>query len=127
MVEALASYGIPHIEIGTVIGIDPKTLRKHYGLELETAAIKANAMVAQSLFAKATSKGITGPSVTAAIFWLKVRAGWKETTIHEHGGKNGGPIEYCDLSALSDEELDLLEKLRAKIAQPGSDPGGESA
>lgn len=127
MVEALASYGIPHIEIGKVIGVDPKTLRKHYDPELETAQTKANAMVAQSLFAKATSKGITGPSVTAAIFWLKVRAGWKETTVHEHGGKNGGPIEYVDLSALSDDELDQLEKIRAKLTKPGSDQGREGA
>jgi hypothetical protein len=127
MVETLASYGITHIDIGAVIGVDPKTLRKHYGPELETAETKANAMVAQSLFSKATSKGITGPSVTAAIFWLKVRAGWKETSVHEHGGRNGGPIEFCDLSALSDDELDQLEKIRAKIAKPGGDQGGESA
>jgi hypothetical protein len=76
-VEAMASYGIPQDEIAAVLGIDPKTLRKHYANALAIAATKANALVAQSLFAKATAKEITGPSVTAAIFWLKARAGWR--------------------------------------------------
>lgn len=29
----------------------------------------------------------------AAIFWLKTRAGWKETSVHEVSGRDGGPIE----------------------------------
>lgn len=29
-VEALAGYGVRHDEIALYIGIDPKTLRKHY-------------------------------------------------------------------------------------------------
>ena len=28
-VEAMAGYGVPEIDIARVIGIDPKTLRKH--------------------------------------------------------------------------------------------------
>jgi hypothetical protein len=31
--------------------------------------------------------------VTAAIFWLKTRARWKETTVNEHAGVPGQPIE----------------------------------
>ena len=30
---------------------------------------------------------ILGVSVTAAIFWLKTKAGWKETDRIEHSGK----------------------------------------
>jgi hypothetical protein len=75
----MASYGIPQEEISAVLDIDAKTLRKHYARELAIATTKANALVAQSLFAKATAKEITGPSVTAAIFWLKARAGWRTT------------------------------------------------
>jgi hypothetical protein len=25
--------------------------------------------------------------------WLKTRAGWKETSVHEVSGRDGGPIE----------------------------------
>lgn len=75
-VEAMAGYGIPEADIARVLDIDPKTLRKHYRDELDTGHIIANAKVAESLFRKAT--GDHRQSVTAAIFWLKTRARWRE-------------------------------------------------
>jgi len=83
-VEAMAGYGVPEIDIGRVIGIDPKTLRKHYRDELDQGQVKANAKVAENLYRKATGEG--REAVTAAIFWLKTRARWKETSVHELGG-----------------------------------------
>lgn len=47
--------------------------------------------MAENLFRKATGDG--RESVTAAIFWLKTRARWKEVSIHEHGGIPGQPLE----------------------------------
>lgn len=42
-------------------------------------------------------------------------------------GPDGGPIEMnWNLSALSDEELDLFERLLAKISLSGGDPAGAS-
>jgi len=76
-VEAMAAYGVPEADIATVIGIDPKTLRRHYRQELDTGQIKANSKVAENLFRKATGDG--REAVIAAIFWLKTRAHWKET------------------------------------------------
>ena len=80
-VEAMAAYGIPEADIATVIEIDPKTLRRHYRKELDTGHIKANTRVAENLYRKATGDG--RESVVAAIFWLKTRARWKETTVNE--------------------------------------------
>ena len=80
-VEALAGYGVPEVDIAGVIGIDPKTLRKHYPQELRFGHVKANAKVAENLFRKATGDG--REAVIAAIFWLKTRARWKETTVQE--------------------------------------------
>ena len=80
-VEAMAAYGIPESDIATVIGIDPKTLRRHYRKELDTGQIKANTKVAENLYRKATGDG--RESVIAAIFWLKTRAHWKETSVTE--------------------------------------------
>jgi hypothetical protein len=80
-VEALAGYGVPETEIAGVLGIDPKTLRKHYRDELDHGHTKANARIAESLFRKALGDG--PQSVTAAIFWLKTRARWKETSVTE--------------------------------------------
>lgn len=80
-VEAMAGYGMPETDIAAAIGVDAKTLRKHYRSELDLGHIKANSAIAQSLFRKATGEG--PQSVTAAIFWLKTRARWKETTVSE--------------------------------------------
>jgi len=80
-VEAMAAYGVPEADIATVIGIDPKTLRRHYRQELDTGHIKANSKIAESLYRKALGDG--PQSVTAAIFWLKTRAHWKETVVQE--------------------------------------------
>ena len=76
-VEAMAAYGVPEVDVARVLAIDPKTLRKHYREELDTGQIKATAKVAESLFRKALGDG--SQSVTAAIFWLKTRGGWKES------------------------------------------------
>ena len=43
---------------------------------IASGGIKANARVAESLYRKATGEG--REAVTAAIFWLKTRARWKE-------------------------------------------------
>ena len=86
----MTAYGVAEVDVARVIGIDPKTLRKHYRDELDTGQIKATAKVAESLFRKATTEG--PQSVTAAIFWLKTRGGWKETHVTEVGGSHGPPI-----------------------------------
>src|SRR3954454_13695176 len=76
MVEAMAGCGVPEADIAAVIRIAPKTLRKHFREELDTGHIKANAKVAGNLYRIANGSG--REAVTAAIFWLKVRAGWRE-------------------------------------------------
>ena len=107
----MAGYGIPEADIATVLEIDPKTLRKHYREELDTGQIKATAKVAESLFRKATGDG--SQSVTAAIFWLKTRGGWRETPQDHRVG-------HYDLRQLSDEELErmIVEHQVVAIADP---------
>jgi len=82
-VEMLSGLGIPQEQIGLLIqgGIDDKTLRKYYAAELLSGVAKANSQVSKSLFQKALGDG--NQSVTAAIFFLKTRAGWKETQVQQ--------------------------------------------
>jgi len=82
----MAGYGVPEADIAGVLGVDPKTLRKHYRSELDHGHVKANAKVAENLYRKATGDG--REAVIAAIFWLKTRAGWKETMVQEHTTKD---------------------------------------
>ncbi len=105
----MTAYGVAEVDVARVIGIDPKTLRKHYRDELDTGHIKATAKVAESLFRKATTEG--PQSVTAAIFWLKTRGGWKETHVTEVAGVNGSSVK------LDVQESGAREALLTRLAQ----------
>jgi len=112
----MAGYGVPELSIARVVGIDAKTLRKHYRDELDTGQIKATAKVAESLFRKATGDG--SQSVTAAIFWLKTRGGWRETPQNHQ-------VAVTDLTKLTDEELErIIGTLETAIADENKSPAG---
>lgn len=61
--------------IALQLGIDVKTLRRHYRLELDTATERANATVVSRLF------GHTSKSPVACFYWLQNRdqERWKHT------------------------------------------------
>lgn len=75
-VEMMAGFGLTEVEIASVIGITAPTLRVHYRVELDVGHVKANAKVASNLFRQATKDD--PKAVTAAMFWLRCRAGWSE-------------------------------------------------
>ena len=77
MVESLSGFGVPQDEISRLVGITPPTLRFHYADQIELGTIKATAKVAQNLFTMACKP--TREGLSAAIFWLRVRAGWSES------------------------------------------------
>lgn len=106
----MAAYGIPEGDISRVVGVDAKTLRKHYRDELDLGETKANAQVAGFLFNAAKSG-----NVSAQIFWLKTRARWKEVAAeHRHSGAVGS----YDLTKLTDEELERIVVTLDRVAGP---------
>lgn len=80
-VRAMSGYGVPQPEIAKVLQIDDKTLRKYFRAELDVAATHTNAKVAETLFRMATR----GDCPAATIFWMKVRAGWRDRDQGERG------------------------------------------
>ena len=111
LVKAMSGYGIPEDDISKVITnlqtgkhVDSKTLRKYFRDELDTGTVVANSKVAESLYNHAT-KGTGQGAVTAAIFWLKTRARWKETDRLEVTGKDGGPIQKHSISTAEFREI----------------------
>lgn len=119
-VKAMSGYGIPEDEICKVIvnpqtgkAIDAKTLRKHFREELDSAAVIANSRVAQNLFTIATGSG--KGAVTAAIFWLKTRAGWKETNKVEMTGADGGPVQIAPPSVSAAELEQIARRLNDEV------------
>lgn len=95
--KALAAMGVPHTDIALVLQISAPTLRRHFRHELDTGIVEANAKVAQSLFKQATDP--VKPSVVAAIFWLKVRAGWVEGGDREPREEIPGKKEQANRAA----------------------------
>ena len=92
MVESTSGLGLPHEQIAILVGIDDKTLRKHYRTELDMGKAKANGQIAKTLFSKAT-----GGDTTALIWWTKTQLKWAETQKHELTGADGAPLEFAKI------------------------------
>lgn len=127
MVASMVLFGLTQLQIGNVLKISEPTLVKYYRDELEATHAKVGAKIATGLAKLAMTVGQKGSSkegaLTAAIFFLKTRGGWKETSAIEASGPGGGPIPFVDLSKLNDKELAVFERLIAKtgIAAPKED------
>jgi len=93
LVRNLSAMGTRYVDIAHKLDITDDTLRKHYKAELEDGRIDANAQIAGTLFQQA-KKGNVG----AAIFWLKTRAGWKETNVTELTAGEGSEIKEIKYS-----------------------------
>src|SRR5580692_910718 len=126
--ETMAAYGIPEANIAHVLGVSKPTWRKHCGTELDTGATRANSKVADCLF-----YGICGGTgkpafkderarVTAAIFWMKTRGGWSETSTHKHTGvANGDPIEV-EVGTVRERLIRRIARIAAAELQPRPNP-----
>lgn len=88
-VSVMAALGLEPNEIALVLNIDPKILKRFYGRELGVSNKISNLVVARKALEMASSGRF--PDMTK--FWLKSRAGWKETSGLELTGKDGGPVE----------------------------------
>src|SRR5919204_3742457 len=96
MVKTMAALGTRHEDIATILEITPKTLRKHFRVELTRGAIEANARVGQTLFAMATS----GRNIAATIYWERTR-GTRRARDNE---SDGGPMAPPQIIIRTDYE-----------------------
>lgn len=73
-VEVLAGFAIPIDSICKVVGVDKKTLLKHYAAEIDAGAAKVEAQLAGNLLRLAN--GTDGTALKAIMFALNCRFGW---------------------------------------------------
>src|ERR1039457_4264012 len=95
-VKSMAACGFTEESIARCVGVDAKTLRKHFRQELNTSIDKANAAVGNALFKMATS----GDCPAATIFWMKTRMRWRETQdlrFVDEAGKDRGMIDLSQM------------------------------
>ena len=133
MVRTMVAGGMTQESIArSVIGPrgDPKTLRKHYADELDTAATNANAAVVGKLYAAA----MAGES-WAICFWLKCRARWQEVVRYEHTGADAGPMQLNITDDGKSARQTITDRIDSIVARLGTDtlpqqldggPGGSS-
>jgi hypothetical protein len=105
-VRNLAAMGKPHAVIAKCIGtrgISEPTLRKHFRRELDVSETEVNDMAMASII-----KGLKAGDAWATCFYLKCRAGWKETSAHQFVDEHGKdrPLQLSDLDriAMDDQE-----------------------
>ncbi len=106
-VEQMTALGLSVQDIAATLRIEPKLLEKYYKYEIETSAQRINQAVA-----KVALQSALGGDTDMVRFWLKTRAGWKETKEVQMTGANGGPILFAEvkqnfLSAIEAEIEDI--------------------
>jgi len=90
-VRALAGYGVKHKQIAALLDLNSTTtLRKHFREELRQGPLEARAQMLSRLFKLAVS----GRHPAQTMFWLKTRAGWRETGNQEEAITPNRPIRW---------------------------------
>ena len=103
-VKRMCQAGIPQAAIAELLDISPQTLSVHYPVETK-ASNDAIQRVAAVLFRKALDG-----DTTAAIFWLKARAGWRDRDATQVNVQ-------ANVVTPSREQLDLEQDMIGKIEQ----------
>jgi hypothetical protein len=117
LVESAAAFGVTQADIAEQLGIQEKTLRKHFRRELNGGKFKAD-MLAGKTVAELLKDKDARVRLEAAKWYTARRMGWKETNVSENVGKDGGPIETRDVSA--------IDVIRAPIADASARLGAGS-
>lgn len=86
IVEMLAGWAITEERIANVVGIDPKTLRKHYRNELDVGHSKLEAQLAQNLLRIA--QGHDRQALIATIFALKASSGGSKRHLRQRSPRS---------------------------------------
>ena len=93
-VESLAANGLTQEQIAAALGISERTLRSRKGEIADFAdAIKRGKAKGIALVTNKLMESIKGGNMTGMIFFLKTQAGWKETNVQEHTGKDGTALQ----------------------------------
>jgi len=99
LVESTSGLGLPQDQIAVLVGVDDKTLRKHYRTELNAGKAKANSNIAQTLYNKAMAG-----DTASLIWWSKAQMKWSETIRNEVTGAHGEPLQGIQVTFVKPNE-----------------------
>jgi hypothetical protein len=94
-VKAYATVHVPHHQIAILMNISTPTLLKHYRRELDEGDARGCALIAKTLFTRATVDRDLG----ALCFIAKCKMGWRETQVVQNQllDKDGNPVDQPKL------------------------------
>ena len=129
MVRILVAAGLSQEEIAKHLGINRKTLTKHYANDIETGWVGKMYDAAETVFNEMTSK-TSDKRLDAAKFFLSRRGRglWSETKQHEISGPGGGasPVAQIDFDAMDYDTLEAMNNI-LDVALIEQQPEGEEA
>lgn len=115
----MAAAGLTRHAIYTMLGIDKKTFTKYHEEDYQMGLDRMVSSVAARIYRKAISND--SDALSAGMFLLKMRAGWKEAKHLEVTGKDGAPLvqpQVLDTRSLSPEaQAALYQALQIVAAQ----------
>jgi hypothetical protein len=82
IVTGMAAHGLTQEECAKIVGISEATLKSRLGAEFKAGLEDYDGAVVKNL--RRHALGDSSHSVTAAIYWTKVRLGWSEKIRIEH-------------------------------------------
>lgn len=105
-VAVMAAAGFPIESIAVQLKISEETLKERFAGSLERGLSMSTALVAETLFRKALGDG--PQAVTAAIFWLKARAGWRDVQVIENN---------VTMKLEPQERTELIDRMKQLVAR----------
>ena len=114
LVGDMVAVGITRGQIAKVLHIAPNTVRQHFAEELAIgdALVLVDAYRGLKINATTPTDNHPGGDPASIFFLLKTKGGFRETTRHEHTGKDGQPIDHAhifkDLEKLDAGALEVL-------------------
>jgi len=107
--------------IADFFNISDRTLRNRMKEDPEIyAAYKKGKAAAISHAAEKLHQAIDNGNLTAIIFFLKTKAGFKETEVHEVTGSEGDPLSFqgqWDFSQVSEADIRKLIQIGEQIVE----------
>ena len=100
----MSGYGLTQQDIAVHLDIDPRTLVKYYGRELEVGPVKAKTRVLQAAYQQAVS----GTNVFATWQWLR-SMGRAADDLSKLGKKEIAMIEARNAHTIDEEWADLVD------------------
>ena len=105
-VRKMVFAGIPAIRIARIVGVDAKTLEKHFAHELECATDEAIVKIAEHM-GEIALNGSDAAAVSAGKYMLNTRGKWVETTRAENSDAK------ADIMTLAEKLLQAQREMEA--------------